>query len=191
MVLDERPPTGSAAWTGGWPGTIGEFERLVDAFQDPLVRFAFRRLGNRADAEDVAQEIFVRAYADRRKRQTVANVSAYLYRMTANLCVDFLRKRERRKSFSLDEAHVLDIPSRDPDSARLAAAAEEVRRIERLLSCIPPTQAEAVRLCLFDDLTTREAAEILNCPEATVKSRVRYGLEKLRELARENKEDIR
>jgi len=191
MAPDAAPSAGSAAWEGGWPGTAEEFEQLVEVFQHALTGFAFHRLGNLADAEDVAQEVFVRAFADRGKRQTVANVGAYLYRMAANLCVDFLRRRKRRPSVSLEEARVVEIPSHDPGAVRLAEAAEEAGRIERLLGRIPKRQAEAVRLCIIDELKPREAAEILNCPEATIKSRVRYGLEKLRGLVQRKEEGAR
>ena len=58
MEFNQVPPINRAIWEGGWPQTPGEFERLVEAFQDRLVRYAFRRLGNLHDAEDVAQEVF-------------------------------------------------------------------------------------------------------------------------------------
>lgn len=188
---DHDPPAATAGWEGGWPQTPEAFERLVETFQDPLVRFAFRRLGNLADAEDVAQEVFVRAYADRKRRQAVAHVGAYLYRMTGNLCLDQLRRRDRKKRVVLDEARIVDLPSREPDGAHLAAAAEEAQRIAGLLGRIPEQQAEAVRLCVLDGLAPRQIARILECPEPTVKSRLRYGLEKLRDLIKKEWEEFR
>lgn len=191
MNLEQSPREGPPAWDGGWPQGAEAFERLVEAFQDRLVRFAFRRLGSLVDAEDVAQEVFTRAYADRKKRQAVMNVGAYLYRMAGNLCIDHLRRHEKKDAVALDEARIVEIPSREPDGATLASAAEEMQRIEELLGRIPERQAEAVRLCIFDELAPRQIAEILDCPERTIRSRLHYGLEKLREIVTNEWEELK
>jgi RNA polymerase sigma factor (sigma-70 family) len=78
-----------------WPQTIPEFNRLVAATQDELVHFASYRLGNREDAEDVVQDIYVQAFRDREKRRDITDVRPYLFRMTGNRCTDFLRARSR------------------------------------------------------------------------------------------------
>ena len=67
-----------------------------------------------------------------------------------------------------------------PTGWETAAALEELRRVESLLQHLPRRQAEVVRLRVFDELRLREIAEVIGCPLATVKSRLRYGLEKLR-----------
>jgi RNA polymerase sigma-70 factor (ECF subfamily) len=183
----EGPPARPGEWEGGWPETLHDYERLVEAFQDRLVRYAFRRLGNLHDAEDVAQEVLVRAYASREERRQVVYVSAYLYRMASNCCTDRLRMRGRR-SMTTQEMEVMQLPSRQPDGLQEAAAAEELRRIEALLRGIPARQAEVVRLRVFDELHLNEIAEVVGCPLPTVKSRLRYGLEKLREIVVREKE---
>jgi RNA polymerase sigma-70 factor (ECF subfamily) len=159
----------------------------VEAFQDRLVRYAFRRLGNLHDAEDVAQEVLVRAYGSREERSQVQCVSAYLYRMASNRCTDHLRVRGRRNA-SNEELEVMQLPSRQPTGLDEAADAEELQRIEGLLRNISPSQAEVVRLRVLDELHLNEIAEVVGCPLATVKSRLRYGLEKLREIVVREKE---
>jgi RNA polymerase sigma-70 factor, ECF subfamily len=181
-------PVQSAVWETSWPQTVEEFDRLVVAFQDRLVRYAYRRLGNLGDAEDVAQEVFLRAYADRGQRKTVANVGAYLYRMAANLATDLVRRR-KGQTVSLEEVSgIFEIPSQHPSACRIAAAAEEIQRIESLLRSVPRDQAEAIRLRVLDELPPRTIAEVLDCPLTTVKSRLRYGLEALREIVIRNRE---
>jgi len=186
-TVEESPretPLSCEAWTDDWPQTRPEFERLVVTFQDRLVRYAFRRLGNLADAEDVVQEVLIRTWTERTRRRKVAHVGAYLYRAAANLCTDFLRKR-RRLGIPLEDTQVIEIPTKRPNAIELATAAEELRRIDALLERIPPRQAEIVRLRVFADLRLNQIAEIVGRSLPTVKSRLRYGLEKLRTIVLE------
>ena len=171
----------NAVWSGTWPQTEREFERLVDVFQHRLVRHAYRIVGNLADAEDVAQEAFVRAFRDREHRRAVANVGAYLYRSTTNLAVDLVRRRHGH-TVSIDEnPTIFEIPSNDPGACWIAACAEGLQRVEALLRTLPKEQAEAVRLRVLDELPPRDIADVLGCQVKTVKSRLRHALEKLRE----------
>ncbi len=186
-MASERPPARPGEWEGGWPQTLPDYERLVEAFQDRLVRYAFRRLGNLQDAEDVAQEVLVRAYGSREERRQVLCVSAYLYRMASNGCTDHLRMRGRR-NISTEEMQDMQLPSRQPDGLQEATAAEELRRIEALLHRIPARHAEVVRLRVLDELHLNEIAEVIGRPLPTVKSRLRYGLEKLRKIVVREKE---
>ncbi len=175
------PPTISEELS--WPQTREGFAGLVEIFQDRIVRYAFRRLGSIQDAEDVVQEVFVRAYANRHKGQKVKHVSAYLYRMASNLCTDFQRRRKRSLDW-IGQAKASDLPLEYPCDSEIAMAGEELRQLEEVLSHIPRRQAEVIRLKVFDELRIGEIAEILGRRPATVKSRLRYGLEKLRRIMR-------
>jgi len=121
------------------------------------VGYAFHRLGHLTDAEDVAQEVFIRAYAERVQRSAVTNVGAYLYRMAANLCTDFMR-RCKHPTVSLKEAQIEEIPTYQPDGSQVALAAEEQRGIEAVLSRIPGQQAEVVRE-FFEALIAKDYAK--------------------------------
>ena len=79
-------------WTSGWPQSPAEFEAFIDVFQDSLVRFAFCRLKDLGDAEDVVQDVFLKAYARRNELRHVRAVAPYLRRMVANQCIDRLKK---------------------------------------------------------------------------------------------------
>ena len=165
--------------------SLAEFEALVERFQDRLVRYAFRRLGDIHDAEDVTQGVFVGAYTHLAKGNKISRIGPYLYRMTANGCTDVLRKR-RRSEIPTEEIGPEGVPADARDPSEVAAAAEELRRIEGVLRGIPWRQAEVIRLRVLDDLRFTEIAEVLGCRLGTVKSRFRYGLQKLRAiLARE------
>ncbi len=180
-VSEPKAPEPSEAWSCGWPQTPREFEVLADAYLDRLVRYAARRLGNVHDAEDIVQEVFVRAYAERVKYQAVVRTGPYLYRMVANACTDFLRKRQGCMK-SLEDIGAEESCSDEKIPSEAAAMKEETRRVEELLRFLPENQAEAIRLRVFGELSLREIAETLGCPVDTVSSRLRYGFKKLRQI---------
>uniref|UniRef100_Q01V63 RNA polymerase, sigma-24 subunit, ECF subfamily n=1 Tax=Solibacter usitatus (strain Ellin6076) TaxID=234267 RepID=Q01V63_SOLUE len=162
--------------SSAWPQTIEEFGRLVDATQDELVHFAFYRLGNQADAEDVVQDVYVQAFRDRALRRHVTEVRPYLFRMVRNRCTDVLRGRSRSGG---EPAEAL-VDGGDMLSAILAR--EEASEFARLLEAIPEREAEVIRLRAWSELSFAEIAIAVDAAVPTVKSRFRYGIDKLRRL---------
>jgi RNA polymerase sigma-70 factor, ECF subfamily len=170
---DSRPPA--------WPKSPSEVAALVDAYAGRLVRHAFRQLGDYHDAEDVVQQVFVRAFVDHANRKNVAAVGPYLYRSVANACTDLLRRRDCAAVFR-EEVSTEQLLAGSDGPAEIAQAAEGLRRAESLLARLPEEQAEAIRLRVFDGLRLSEIAEVLGCPVNTVCSRLRYGFQKLRNI---------
>jgi RNA polymerase sigma-70 factor (ECF subfamily) len=168
----EAAPLGAA---GRWPQSVEEFERLVETVQDDLVHFAFCRLRSVADAEDAVQDVLVRAYLEREKHRAVTGVRPYLYRMVANRCTDVLRRRQRaqRREDPTDPVDLAAPPGPDPRVDRLD-------EIERLLSRLPDRQAQAIRVRVFGCLPFAAIAEAVGVSVPTIKSRFRYGVERLR-----------
>jgi RNA polymerase sigma-70 factor (ECF subfamily) len=159
-----------------WPQTIAEFDRLVEATQDELVQFAFYRLGNRADAEDAVQDVYVQAFRDRLKRQHITEVRPYLFRMVRNRCTDVLRAR-RRVSGGIAEER----PGAG-DALSDILVREEAAEFARLLDQLPEREAEVIRLRAWSELSFTEVAAAVGAGVPTVKSRFRYGIDKLRKL---------
>ena len=161
--------------TGHWPQSVAEFEDLVEAVQDELVHFAFCRLRSLEDAEDTVQDVLVRAYLEREKRRGVTGVRPYLFRMVANRCTDILRQRQRaeRRRDPSDPADLAGCPGAEP-------AVDRLEKIERLLTHLPQRQAEAIRLRVFGCLPFAAIAEAVGVSLPTIKSRFRYGVERLR-----------
>jgi len=183
MIEDSRTPV---EWTEGWPRTPEAFERLVEVFQHPLVRYAFRRLRDHQEAEDAVQDVFLRVYRSRESLGSVGNVRAYLYRMAGNACTDRLRRRKRHDKLfiSFSDCRIESIVDDRAAAVDEVAAVEALDRVDRLLAVLPRRQAEVIRLRVLDELSLPDIAIALHCRLATVKSRLRYGLQKLRRTVR-------
>ncbi len=164
-----------------WPQTIREFETLIERTGHRLVQFAFCRLQRREDAEDVVQEVYVQAFRDREKFKNVDGVVPFLFRMVANRCTDTLRKRRR-------EAEALGVANSERRAESAPAVDESLQsrlgfaRIDDLLGGLPKRQAEVIRLRVHGDLPFEDVARAVGCSVPTVKSRFRYGIQKLRRV---------
>jgi len=167
--------------TDNWPQSKNEFEHFIDKHQDRLIHYAFYRLGNIHDAEDAVQEVFLIAYRKRDKMTKVDSVLPYLYRMTSNACLDKIRKRKSGE-VPLEKEHLESLPGGHIDASELAIAREEQKRIQKLLDLLPEKQAEVIRFKIFGELEFIEIAGICKRSVSTVKSRFRYGIEKLRQI---------
>jgi RNA polymerase sigma-70 factor (ECF subfamily) len=169
------PETAPLDAAGRWPQSVEQFEALVEAVQHELVHFAFCRLRSLEDAEDAVQDVLVRAYLDREKHRAITGVRPYLFRMVANQCTDVLRRR-RRAEQRRDPSDPADFAARPgPESP-----VDRLDEIERLLTRLPKRQSEAIRLRVFGSLPFAAIAEAVGVSMPTIKSRFRYGVEKLR-----------
>ena len=148
---------------------ISRLEQIINSRQDWLFRFAYMRIGNRADAEDVVQNTFMKVFQSLDRLTSTDELEKYLMQSVCNACKDYFRRRSVVK-VSLTEAEQLT--EHDPDSA----IHEEYLRISRLLDDLPPEQSEVIRLKCYDGLTFKDISVMEGIPEATAKSRYRYGI---------------
>jgi RNA polymerase sigma-70 factor, ECF subfamily len=156
-----------------WPQSVAEFDALIEATQHRLIQFAFYRLRSLADAEEV-QDVFVQAYRDRERHRDVENVVPFLFRMAANRSTDLLRKRTGQAVASATQV--------GPASASPRDSAEYQEWIETLLARLPARQAAVIRLRIYGELPFDAVARSVGCSVPTVKSRFRYGIQKIRKL---------
>jgi RNA polymerase sigma-70 factor, ECF subfamily len=134
------------------------------------VRFAYRRLQSVEDAEDVVQDVLVQAWRQREKYRGIECAAPFLFRMTANRSADVLRRRKRAGPPSQDQPGG---PAGDPERLRL---------VEAVLGRLPSRQAEVIRLRVYGELPFESVAAAMGCSVPTVKSRFRYGIQKLRRI---------
>jgi RNA polymerase sigma-70 factor (ECF subfamily) len=142
-------------------GSLPAFERLYALHGERMKSIAANLLGSAADAEDAVQETFLKAYRAARSFRAGASVATWLYRILVNACYDQLRGRRRRAEGPLPEPSA---PAAFPASERdhpLRLA------IESALGSLPERERAAFLLCEVEGFSHREAAEILEVPEAT------------------------
>jgi len=152
------------------------FEQIVARYKDQLLNFAYRFLGSRQEAEDVVQDTFLRVYRNRKAYRRVARFSTWIYTIAGNLAKTELRKRKRRKLFSISDLgfeekdyEISDLTYNPEDDVEGTLKEEIIQKeIERL----PPKFREVIILRDVQGLSYEEIALILRIPIGTVKSRV-------------------
>jgi RNA polymerase sigma-70 factor (ECF subfamily) len=159
---------------------------LADRYLAKVTALAGRTLANRADAEEVAQEVFLRVWQHAgRWRAGQARFSTWLYRVTLNLCHDRLR---RRRETTLDAAGdpASDAPPPGAELQRNVVAA----RVEAALAQLPERQREAIVLCHYQELGNIEAAAVLDVTVEALESLLSRGRRRLRELLASEAQDL-
>ena len=170
-------------------GEVRAFEILLVRHRKPLYNFILRFLGDKETAEDLLQEAFMRVIkgAEAYKRQ--AKFTTWLYTIARNLCVDQTRRRKHRKHASLDapldaseeSGTLLDVlPSKEMGSDRKSVNKQLHETMQRAIAGLSEEQREVFLMREFLDMPFKQIADVVGVPENTVKSRMRYALDKLR-----------
>jgi RNA polymerase sigma-70 factor (ECF subfamily) len=170
-------------------GDRAAFAELVDKYKQPVMNFVYRSLRDEAEAEDLAQNVFLQVYKSRSRYKQTAKFSTWLFTIARNLCLNELRRRSRHPAESLDESHAEneDQPARQFEDKSQMAASEEAlhgelgQKIEEALAELPENQRSAILLCRQDDLSYEEIARVLRCSLSATKSLIHRGREALKE----------
>ena len=166
-------------------GDLDCFNQLVKRWERPIYALAFRTLGREEEARDVVQEAFLRAFRGLKGFRGQAKFSSWLYRITLNLCRDWIRRERRAPVVQLaegvDPIEVADERMAPTESVEdLVARQEMSEAVARAMSELPEEQRIAILLKEFHGLTFQEIADQLDCPLSTVKTRLYQGLSVLR-----------
>ncbi len=166
------------AGTGDTAG-VPSWDEVVERHSDRVYRLAYRLTGNRADAEDLTQEVFVRVFRSLHT-YTPGTFEGWLHRITTNVFLDQARRRQRIRFDALSDERASLLPSRHqaPDAAYTDARFDD--DVERALASLTPEFRAAVVLCDVEGLTYEEIAEILGAKLGTVRSRIHRGRAQLR-----------
>ncbi len=159
------------------------FEEIVRIHEKTVYHLALRQLGNREDAEDAAQEVFLKAYTGLGSFRGESRLSVWLYRITNNICVDMLRRRRETVSLSAErddgEPLELELPDERFDPAALAERKDLREHLGRALRQLPPDAREILLLRELGGQSYGEIAETLSLDPGTVKSRIFRARKKL------------
>jgi RNA polymerase sigma-70 factor (ECF subfamily) len=158
-------------------GDEDAFEILVNRHQTSVLNLIYRFIGDRTQAKDLAQEVFIRVWQAARSYQPKAKFTTWVYRITANLCVNELKSARRKKWFSFnrsdkDGEHTFEETLADsaPSSEDLLLEKERSRRISDALQSLPENQRMALILKRYEGLSYQEIAQIIGCSVSAVES---------------------
>ena len=165
-------------------GDLDSFNQLVLRWERPIYALAYRVIGREEEARDVAQETFLRAFRALKGFKGQAKFSSWLYRITLNLCRDWIRREKRTpvaqapEGVDLIELAGEETPSESIEA--LVARRQLGRAVSKAMAMLPEEQRTAIILKEYHGLTFQEIAELLDCPLSTVKTRLYQGLSVVR-----------
>ena len=172
-------------------GDMSAFREIVERYKHMVHRIAFDMTGNMADAEDLSQDAFVRAFRSIGSFRGDAKVSSWLYRITINVCLDH---RSRRGFSAMEYRDTIDAMASGDDGlpapGDAAAAGVMQVHINRALQRLSPRERAAFVLRHYNDLSMKEIAETLSISTGTVKSLLFRGIAKLQQELSFYREDV-
>ncbi|WP_027410619.1 RNA polymerase sigma factor SigW [Anoxybacteroides tepidamans] len=167
-------------------GDQNAYAEIVELYKDKVYRLCYRMLGNRHEAEDAAQEAFIRAYVNINTYNPTMNFSSWLYRIATNLSIDKLRKK--KPDIYLDEevsgteglTMYSQLPSKEASPEDAVESLELQETVQKAIEKLPEKYRSVIVLKYINDLSLQEISEILDLPIGTVKTRIHRGREALR-----------
>jgi len=160
---------------------LAAFEQLVTRYQNKIVAYSARMLNDADEAEDIAQETFIKAYRSLDSFRGASSFSTWLYRIATNLCIDRVRQRKRRpqQAYSLDEpydkeegAGGRELPDLNNEPSRNVETEELRQQVRTTVAEMPEKLRQVLVMCDIQGMPYEKIAQILDCPMGTVKSRL-------------------
>ncbi len=166
------------------------FEQLLDKHKSMVINIIYRFMADKNEAEDLAQEVFLKIYTSRHNYKPKAKFTTWVFKITANLCLNHIRntKKYTSQTISMDETseqkeehpaqQFEDTKQAKPNEALLKKELEEV--VREAIQSLPPNQGMAVILRRYQDLSYEEIAQTLHCSVLSVKALLFRAKENLR-----------
>ena len=162
-------------------GDDAAFEELMRRYKRPVLNFVYRLLGDADEADDVAEDVFVRVYQNLRSYSSRTQFSTWLFALARNAAIDRLRWRKRHPTQPLDSV---------PEPVTRTGVADEVNaheigaQVAAAITVLPEDQRTALVLAEYQGLSYAEIAEIMHCSKKSVESRLYRAKQTLREKLR-------
>lgn len=155
---------------------------LYDEYYDKLARFVFVRIGDQTEAEDIAQEVFLKALESLDSyKERGAPMQTWLFKIARNLVIDHLRKVARRKAVPIDTVQIQDTTKPE----EIVETRLQVEKLSEALKQLTPAQREVIHLRLWGGLTSAEVGEILGKSSGAVREMQSAAIKLLRKLVYE------
>jgi RNA polymerase sigma-70 factor (ECF subfamily) len=170
-------------------GDWSAFTDLVDKYKQPIMNLVYRMLHDAAEAEDLAQVVFLQVHKSAHRYEASSKFSTWLFTIARNLCLNEIRRRSRHPANSLDAPHpeyedqplqqYEDKKTFSPPDSLLHGELQE--KIEQALADLPENQRTAIQLCQGDELSYEDIANVLGCTLSATKSLIHRGRETLKQ----------
>lgn len=166
---------------------LKEVEDLVNEHQREIISFHYRFVGNLADAEDLAQETFIKAYKKINTLKDHKKAKSWLYSIARNTVIDFFRKN-KNKEIALSDALLESIAKTTATAYQEKAIGNEIsKELDRCIDRLVKEDRAIVRLLYYEGFSYKEIADLLNINENTLKSRLHRARKVLLEMIRTSK----
>ena len=170
-------------------GDLHAFEALVQKYKHPIVNVIYRMLHDLDEAEDLAQNVFVRVFQSAGRYEASAKFSTWIFTIARHLCLNEIRRRGRHPAQSLEASSSEEeeqAPRQYPDEKSVSPPQaflhrELEQKIKESLEALPDKQRLAIALCQEDELSYEEIARVLGCSLSATKSLIHRGRETLKE----------
>jgi len=155
-------------------GQLFSLEKIVKEHQSMVYSLAFHFLHDSGEAEELAQEVFLKLSGCLSQIESSQHLVFWLRKVTSNLCIDWTRRRKSSRQVAIDDLENIEISDREADFL-------QSRRLQRLVASLPEKQRLMITLRYQEDLEPKEIAEILEMPVNTVKSQLQRAIALLRD----------
>ncbi len=157
-------------------------ELALDLYGNDILRLSFSFLKSKEDAEDIVQDTLIRFMQSGNVFQNEEQMKAWLLQVAANLCRDFLKSAQRKKTVSLPEGYDMAVEENLPEGES---------EVLQAVMALPEKYRSAIHLYYYEEFSTKEIAEILGKKEATIRSLLKRGREKLENMMKGGREDAK
>ena len=169
-------------------GDLEAFEALIIDYEQLVYNIIYRLMGNPEDTYDLSQETFIKVYTKINQFDGTSKFSTWLYRIATNTCLDELRRRRGKETFSLDQKIEGEEGSVHPEQENKIVEKEKAQIIQKALSEVNEKNREVLVLRDIQQLSYDEIAEILKISLGTVKSRIARGRQQVKKILMQDKE---
>ena len=165
-------------------GDLSAFREIVERYQNPLLNYIYRYTGDRASAEDIAQEVFLRVFKNAKEYQPLSSFKTWLFKIATNLCLNELRDSKIHRNtidiFELNEAGFVALAEKRPSPVRELENRELSFTLKKALKNLPEKQRVALLIHKYSGFTYLEISQMMGCSMSAVESLIHRARQSLR-----------